>query len=333
MRFVVFGAGAIGGVLGGRLFERGHEVVLIARGAHLAAIQSRGLTLESPAARVTLDVDAVAGPREVTFREDDVVVLAMKSQDTVPALDALAASAPDTTAIVCAQNGVDNERAALRRFERVYGMCVMCPATHLEPGIVQASSSPVSGIMDLGRWPSGLDDTAVAIAAAVSNSTFAAEPRADISRWKWGKLLMNLGNAVEAVYHRDARASELASAARREGVECLRAAGIEFVDLAEDAARRGELLTPKPIGDRPRSGGSTWQSLTRSAGIVETDYLTGEIVLLGRLTGFPTPVNTLLQSVANAAARSHAAPGAGSAEEAFAVLGTASASVTSRERP
>jgi 2-dehydropantoate 2-reductase len=174
--------------------------------------------------------------------------------------------------------------------------------------------------MDLGRWPSGSDATAVEIAAALSGSTFASEPREDIARWKWGKLLMNLGNAVEAVYRRDARAGELASAARREGVECLRAAGVAFVDIAEDAARRGELLTTKPIGDRPRSGGSTWQSLTRSAGIVETDYLTGEIVLLGRLTGFPTPVNALLQQVANAAARSHDAPGSRTADEAFAAL-------------
>jgi 2-dehydropantoate 2-reductase len=317
---VVYGAGAIGGVLGGRLVEHGHDVVLIARGPHLDAIRGHGLTLESPDDRVTLAVEAVGGPDEVTFCDDDVVVLGMKSQDTVRALGALAAVAPSSTPIVCAQNGVDNERSASRRFERVYGMCVMCPATHLDPGVVQASSSPVTGIMDLGPWPSGLDDTAVAIAAALASSTFASEPREDIARWKWGKLLMNLGNAVEAVYHRDAQARELAAAARREGIECLQAAGVAFVDTDEDAARRGELLTPKPIGDRARSGGSTWQSLTRSAGVVETDYLTGEIVLLGRLTGFPTPVNAFLQDVANSAARSHAVPGSRSADEAFTAL-------------
>jgi 2-dehydropantoate 2-reductase len=320
VRFVVYGAGAIGGVLGGRLFQHGHDVVLVARGAHLDAIRAHGLTLESPDDRVTLDVDAVGAPAEIAFRPDDVVVLCMKSQDTVPALDALVATAPSSIPVVCAQNGVENERAALRRFERVYGMCVICPATHLDPGIVQASSSPVTGIMDLGRWPSGLDAIAVEIAAALSASTFASEPREDIARWKWGKLLMNLGNAVEAVFHRDARAGELAAAARREGVECLRAAGVDFVPPDEDAARRGELLTSRPIGDRPRSGGSTWQSMTRSAGVVETDFLTGEIVLLGRLAGFPTPVNAWLQDVANVAARSHAAPGSRSADEAFAAL-------------
>jgi 2-dehydropantoate 2-reductase len=106
-------------------------------------------------------------------------------------------------------------------------------------------------------------------------------------------------------------------------MECLAAAGIAFVGPDEDSARRGELLTHRPIGDRPRSGGSTWQSLTRSAGSVETDYLTGEIVLLGRLTGFATPVNSLLQVVANAAARSHAQPGSKPAEEAFDALSKA----------
>ena len=123
----------------GRLAEHGNEVVLIARGEHLAAIRARGLVVESPEACVTLDVEAVGAPDELTFRPDDVVVLAMKSQDTVAALDALVAVAPRTVAVVCAQNGVDNERAALRRFELVYGMCVMCPATHLEPGVVQAT--------------------------------------------------------------------------------------------------------------------------------------------------------------------------------------------------
>jgi len=75
-----------------------------------------------------------------------------------------------------------------------------------------------------------------------------------------------------------------------------------------------------PIGGGRRGGGSTWQSLTRSAGTVETDYLTGEIVLLGRLHGVPTPVNAMLQSVANELARSHGPPQSRSAAELLATL-------------
>ena len=54
MRFVIFGAGAIGGVVGARLSEAGFEVALIARGQHLEAIREHGLTLETPVARTVL---------------------------------------------------------------------------------------------------------------------------------------------------------------------------------------------------------------------------------------------------------------------------------------
>lgn len=323
MRFVVFGAGAIGGVLGGRLHEHGHGVVLIARGAHLEAIREQGLRIDSPDGSVVVPVPAVGDPAAARISHGDVVVLAMKSQDTVAALDALAASASPDTPVVCAQNGVDNERSTLRRFARVYGMCVLCPATHLEPGVVQATSAPISGIMDVGRWPSGADDVAAAVAAALDASSFSSVPRDDIARWKWGKLLLNLGNAVEAVFRPDESARALAEAARIEGERCLEAARIAFVGREEDAARRGGLLTYRPIEGQRRGGGSTWQSLTRSTGAVETDYLTGEIVLLGRLHGVPTPINARLQQLANELARTHEPPQTRSAEEVLAAIGSA----------
>src|SRR5262249_54290199 len=153
MRFVVYGAGAVGGVVGGRLFARGHEVVLIARGAHLEAIRARGLTIEAQEGSETLRVPAVGGPDELELDDSDVVLLAMKSQDTVAALDALRAATDGEPPIVCVQNGVNNEREALRRFRDVYGVCVMAPTAHLEPGVVQATSSPIAGLLDIGRYP------------------------------------------------------------------------------------------------------------------------------------------------------------------------------------
>src|SRR4030095_12285176 len=62
MRFIIYGAGAVGGVIGGRLFQAGQDVTLIARGEHLRALQDRGLTLAAPAETVTLAVPAVATP-------------------------------------------------------------------------------------------------------------------------------------------------------------------------------------------------------------------------------------------------------------------------------
>jgi 2-dehydropantoate 2-reductase len=320
VRFVVVGAGAIGGVLVGRLAEHGHDVVLVARGAHLVAIRERGLTIESPDGSVIVAVPATASVTEAGVRPGDAIVVATKSQDTLGVLDELEAVAPAATPVVCAQNGVENERAALRRFSEVYGICVMCPATHLEPGVVQASSTPVTGIMDVGRWPDGVDAVTEEVAAALTASTFRSVARGDIARWKWGKLLLNLGNAVEAVFAPDPATRELVARARAEGVACLRAAGIDFVERDEDDARRGDLLSVHPIAGQRRGGGSTWQSLTRGSGTVETDYLTGEVVLLGRLHGVPTPVNALLQALANELARRREPPGSRSAAEVLASI-------------
>ena len=62
------------------------------------------------------------------------------------------------------------------------------------------------------------------------------------------------------------------------------------------------------VGGRPRSGGSTWQSLSRGATSTEVDWLNGEIVLLGRLHGVPTPANALLQTIAREAIQHGATP-------------------------
>ena len=154
MRFVVLGAGAIGGVIGGGLHRAGHDVTLIARGQADAVLRTSGLTLQTPDGDEVLRVP-VGSVEDV--RDGDVVILAVKSQDTVAALDALAGR--DVT-VVCAQNGVANEAAALRRFERVYGVFVWLPAQHLEPGVIQVYSAPVHGVLAVGRYPAGADETA-----------------------------------------------------------------------------------------------------------------------------------------------------------------------------
>ena len=113
--------------------------------------------------------------------------------------------------------------------------------------------------------------------------------RPDIMRWKYSKLLMNLGNVVQAGFAPSEAATELSRRARDEGRACLAAAGIDVASADEDRQRRGDLLTLRPVGDRPRAGGSTWQSLARGAPRLETDYLNGEIVLIGRQPRLPHP--------------------------------------------
>lgn len=324
MRYVVYGAGAVGGTIGGRLFQHGHDVALIARGSHQQAIQRSGLELRSPEGTITLPIPVVDDPRALDVGHDDVVILAVKSQDSAAALDALgrATAGHSKPAVVCAQNGVENERIALRGFADTYGMAVLLPAAHMEPGIVEAYGVPYGGVLDLGRYPEGPDDRARTIATHLEEAGFrsCAQPR--IMRYKYAKLIRNLGNALQAACGPGDRWGDLWMRARDEALACYAAAGIDSATDEEEKERRGE-LGMRPIDGQRRGGGSTWQSLARGAGAVEVDYLNGEIVLLGRLHAVPTPVNAMLQHVANRMAREGLPPGAFSTEDLEAeVAGT-----------
>ena len=322
MRFVVVGAGAIGGAVGARLFQKGFDVTLVARGEHGRALRD-GLVLESPDETVTLPIPAVADPSEVAWNAaDTVVLLAVKGQHTDGALAQLS-MAPPSTPVVCMQNGVENERRVLRHFPNTYGMCVMCPASQLRPGVIQVHSSPVSGLLDLGRFPSGIDDAGLALADAIASTSFESVGRADIMRWKYRKLLMNLANAVEALCGPEGRFSPLAKEAQREGAEALAAAGIDVASSQEDRERRGDALQLSPTSSGEWQGGSSWQSLARGAGSIEVEFLNGEIVLVGGLHGVATPVNALLQQLAFRAALEGAPPGSWRIEDLSALAGVA----------
>jgi 2-dehydropantoate 2-reductase len=309
MRFVIYGAGAIGGAIGAKLHESGREVVLVARGQQLRALHEHGLTLQTPDGEQRFKLAVVGSPPEVEFTGEDVVVLAMKSQDTAEALDDLARTVGRDVAVVCAQNGVENERLALRRFERVYGMFVYLSAQLLEPALIQVFSAPTLGVLDLGRAPSGSDDRAEAIAAHLLACGFASRADPDIMRWKYGKLLSNLANVVEALLGPDVRGGELVQRAREEALTCYAAASIDYASREEITQRANGHEELRTVAGRARSGGSTWQSLARRSDGVETAYLNGEIVLLGRLHGVSTPVNLALTELALRAARAQAEPG------------------------
>lgn len=317
----MYGVGAIGGVVGARLHQHGHEVVFVARGAHYEAIRASGLRVKSPEGLVALPVDIVDAPDKVDFRAGDVVVLAMKSQDTEGALTALAAVASSSTPIVCMQNGVANERAALRYFASVYGVCIVCPAVHLEPGLVEAYATGTTGLFDIGRFPNGKDELAEQIAAALDSSTCESVARADIMRWKYRKLVSNLSNAIDALCGPDNRFGVLSARVRDEAMACLAAAGIDAVSQEEDSARRGKMLQWGGAASQSRPGASMWQSMARGVSI-EADYLNGEIVLLGRLHGVPTPINAALLELVKLAARERTLPGSFSVDEVIRLVST-----------
>jgi 2-dehydropantoate 2-reductase len=318
MRYVVYGAGAVGGVIGGRLALSGAGITQVARGPHLAAIRAHGLVLDAGDGRHRIDVPATDTAADVAWTDDTVVLLAVKSHQAAVALADLREHAPADVAVVCATNGIATETAALRLFARTYAVCVMLPSTHLEPGVVVAGCHPTPAILDIGRVPGGTDATTAAVAGDLRVAGIVSEERADIMAWKRRKLLTNLGNGVDASFARSAAADELADLALAEGERVLAAAGVTVVGDEEDRQRRGTILQRRP--DLERGGGSTWQSLTRGTGDSEIDYLAGEIVVQGRLHGVPTPVNEAIVAATRRLAHAGAAPRSLDAADVLATL-------------
>lgn len=318
MRYVVYGAGAVGGVVGGRLALTGHGVTLVARGAHLDAIRAGGLVLDAGDGRHRIDAPATGTAAEVRWTDDTVVLLTVKSHQAAVALADLRAHAPADVPVVCATNGIATEAAALRLFASTYAICVMLPATHLEPGVVVASCHPTPAILDVGRFPGGTDATTAAVAADLRAAGIASEERDDIMAMKRRKLVMNLGNGVDASFAQGEAADELAALAQAEGETVLAAAGLTVTTAEEDRARRGSILRRRP--DLERRGGSTWQSLVRGTGDSEIDYLAGEVVLQGRLLGLPTPVNEAVVAATRHLAATGGAPRSLDAAELLARL-------------
>ena len=94
LHYVIYGAGGIGGTIGGRLFQAGERVTLIARGAHKEALAKDGLTLVGPDGKHRLRVPTVGHPGELDLLNPDLfILLCMKSQHTEEAVRVLASQA------------------------------------------------------------------------------------------------------------------------------------------------------------------------------------------------------------------------------------------------
>jgi 2-dehydropantoate 2-reductase len=300
-RYLVLGAGAVGSALGGMLHVSAAPVVLIARGAQLAALCRGGLTIALPSRTLRVSLDTVPDPRAIRFQEGDVVLVCTKSNDTEAALSALSACAPPELPIVCAQNGVTNEKQAARLFTHAYSLVVYAPLQFLEPGRVSIHAEPVLGRLDAGRHPDGKDGLVEDVANDLTAAGFDARAEPRIQRLKYGKLLLNLGNALQALGGRAALESALFPALQEEAEACYRAAEIDFAPLHELRDRYG-FMRELPVDGAPRAGGSSWQSLARGTRSIETGFLNGEIVRLGELHGVATPYNRRIVELAQRAA-------------------------------
>jgi 2-dehydropantoate 2-reductase len=306
---VVFGAGAIGSLVGARLHEAGVNVRLIGRASQVDAIRAKGLLVKGKN-----DSRLVQLPATTTLDGTaDIILLTVKSQDVQDACRTIAAMHSDAT-VVTMQNGVrsDQEAADIIGRDRVVGCVLNISATYLEPGVVEQNTS---GLFQVGApFPESkarVDDVLALLSLAIKT-----EPVADVARSRWTKLMANLNNAIMAITGlpigkalRHPGLTRLSIATIREGVKTAQLGGFGLDQSRRARTFRLMATLPMPLSYRvfrrrlagnfpPDStyGPSTLQSLQRGSSS-ELDYLNGEIVTLGERIGRPTPYNKgLLES-------------------------------------
>ncbi|EJJ31426.1 ketopantoate reductase family protein [Rhizobium sp. CF142] len=308
-RYIIIGAGAVGASLAAQFELSGLDYALVGRGAQIRHIIDRGLTYQRPAGTRQIRLNAFDTAQPPPLRQDDILLLTVKSQDAAEALAfwswrALEGSETLTASglpIVTFQNGLATEAAALRLFANVYGASILTPARFTETGKVVVGGDPKVAIVTLGRYPHGADETAARLVADLVRSDYIAETSSDIRRWKAAKLLHNVRNVLELFDGAEDARAAFSAALVEEAEAVLKAAGYSFASPSERTVSIVNWKIAENSGIRPGQQ-STWQSFTRGASS-EVDYLNGEIVLLGRLHGIDTPFNQAAQEIAGSVAR------------------------------
>jgi 2-dehydropantoate 2-reductase len=311
---------------------------LVARGRHAEVLTSAGITLRTPDGTFRTAVTAASRPEDVRLTDRDVLVFTTKTQQLDAALwewvdrpvhgpDGVIGTAGERLPAMTALNGVVAEEKALRFFRRVFGVVVWLPAVHLEPGEVIVRSWPVAGQFHIARWPAAISTPADAelltgLAEAWTEAGIGVRTPDDVAPWKYNKLLSNLGNAVAALCGEPADLGGMVAAVRREGKSVLQHAAIQFISFETSNAARADGPTIRPVpGWDAEASNSTWQSLSRNTGNVETDFLNGEIVRLANRLGIAAPLNTALAGAARAAVRNGLGPSRYSAVQLAELLG------------
>lgn len=314
MKICVFGAGAIGGYMGVKLAQAGADVSLVARGPHLAAMQSKGLTLIEDGETATVAVTASDRPGDLGVQ--DYVIVTLKAHSVPPVVETMQPLiGPDTT-IVSGVNGVpwwyfhkiggayegtrlasvDPGNAQWDGFgpDRVLG-CVVYPAAEVtEPGVI----THIEGNrFSLGEPDGSKSDRAVALSQALTAAGLKAPVRPRLRDEIWVKLWGNLSfNPISALTHAtldvlctDPGTRDVARGMMREAQEIAERLGVKFpIDVerridggAAVGAHRTSMLQDLDQG-RP----------------MEIDALVGSVQELGRIVGVPTPtIDTVLALV------------------------------------
>lgn len=293
MRILIAGTGAVGGYFGALLARAGHDVVFLARGANLAALRERGLTIESVDGDFRLEhvtaTDRLAGLVPV-----ELAIVTVKSYDTAAVAAAIAPVVTPETIVLSLQNGVENESllASALGLPPLPAAMTHIGAELIAPGVVRHVAE---GTIFFGE-PTGHETPRVRTLAEILTAAGVRHYlSSDILLMLWDKLSWNAAhNAVTALTHTSAGEAasipatavvlrnamlEVVAVARAQGIG-LDPARVEPV-LAFSAAHLGTLRT------------SMLQDLERGQPL-EHEALNGAVVRFGAATGVATPVNQAL---------------------------------------
>jgi 2-dehydropantoate 2-reductase len=322
MKYIIYGAGAVGSLVGAHLVRAGKDAVLIGRPSHVVAIRANGLRLKTASGTWVVSLPAVDDLREVPFAPDDVILLSVKTQDAGPACAALARQASLNTPVFCLQNGVRGEEIAGQTFREVYGVVLSLGVRLAGAGEIVNFTN--TNLLTVGRYPRGLDATAEAVGRDLEESGFKVSLSADVMAVKWTKLIINLSNAIYAIT--GLSITELRNSPEGrvfladvwdEGLDVLESAGIHPAPIPgrlaqrEEARRLRETADPQPEPDDPelKYFPSTWQDLVLGRGNTESRFLNGVIVTLGAQYRVSAPFNRLLWEIVEDMARKGEHPG------------------------
>ena len=294
MRIAVFGAGGIGGYLGGRLSQAGEEVVLIARGEHLAAIRENGLRVDS------IKGDFVATPALATDNPAeagtvDAVILGVKAWQVTDAAKAMRPMIGPDTFVVPMQNGVEAPgqlAAVLGERAVVVGLGGLISYI-VGPGhILHAGSEP---FVSFGESDDSTSERTQQLLQAFQNAGVQANIPADIHAALWGKLAFMAANSgvgaitrVPVGQWRSVTGSwEMAQQVVKEVLAVAHGKGIKMpIDALPATLARLE--------GSPPGGTSSMQRDLMEGRPSELEVQTGGVVRLGLEVGAPTPVNTFI---------------------------------------
>jgi 2-dehydropantoate 2-reductase len=298
MQFLVYGAGAVGSVLGGMLSVHRHDVRLVGREPHVDAIAAEGLRIKSATA------EYVAHPTTSKIFSSDMmsgvecVILAVKSQDLAAALDAVAPALPGDLPVLCVQNGIESEKSTAERVSRVYGAVIRMTCSMVKPGHVSFQSG---GRVVVGKYPRGADPFARSIAAAITGAGFDSVVSKDIESDKWLKMAVNVQSAFHAVIDgRDHDTNEfqaLKVGILEETRRVFKAAKIRArcCDGRDPSIEEMIDALRKPRTRRTEHGvkvrNSVWQDLYLGRRAIEAAYIHGPVIALGEQHGVTTPYN------------------------------------------